>query len=83
MHAKGLDMIRKALIRTCIFEYIDKHELVGIDDIFANLGPIFKHLREHQHHKDLIPKGYTFQMFVNSAHNGLDSVRFQSFSFSF
>lgn len=47
-------MLKKGLIKTCIYEYIDSNSLESIPDIIKALPEIYEHLKNHPHHKDLL-----------------------------
>ena len=48
-------MLKKGLIRTCIYEYLDDHpEIQTPEHVFKHLKSIYNHLRSHPNHGDII-----------------------------
>lgn len=72
-------MLKKGLIKTCIYEYIDKHDLRDHAQIFQHLPEIYKYLKNHPHHKDLLKhpvanRECSYKEFVFWAKKGLENV---------
>lgn len=48
-------MLKKGLVRTCIYEYLDANPQINTpDSIMANLESIYEYLRKHPNHGDLL-----------------------------
>lgn len=68
-------MLKKGLIRTLIFEYIDKHNLTTVEQVFGNLPMIYDYLKNHPTFKDLIPETLTYDIFLNEAQIGFHQAQ--------
>lgn len=62
--------MKKGLIRTCIYEYIDANDISNPQQVFDNLQNIYKFLREHPNHGDVLPSNLTFEEFTHWAKVG-------------
>lgn len=71
-------MIKKGLIRTCILEYLEDNHIVDPQKVFEELPNIYRFLKEHPHHKDLIPNNMTYQTFSQGAQAGYSASIFKS-----
>lgn len=60
-------MLKKAIIRTKIHEYMDINNINTIELFFNKLPDIYEFLKK----EDLIPEKLTYDIFVQEAHNGL------------
>lgn len=75
-------MLKKGLIRTCIWEYLGKLDKV-VDEgvLLGELPNIYKHLKKHPWHGDLLPK-YTYNEFIQQVQIGRQKARVgQMFNF--
>lgn len=64
--------MKKGLIKTCIFEYICKNGLNTPQQVMDKLPDIYKYLKKHPVHKDLLPEDVTLDIFRRKAQEGLE-----------
>jgi hypothetical protein len=62
--------MKKALIKTIIYEYIEENNINNKDELINHLPNLYKYLKEHKHHKNVLPENLTYEIFLNEAKQG-------------
>lgn len=70
-------MLKKGLIRTLFFEYIEENKLTSVQQVFDNLPEIYKFVKNHEVFPGLIPDELTYAIFVHQATQGLEKAKFE------
>ena len=47
-------MLKKGLIKTCVFEYLDENKIKDPQSLFNHLPHIFRYLKQHKHHGNVL-----------------------------
>lgn len=76
----SLKMIKKGLVRTCIYEYIDKYGLSSPQDIVDHLQELYVYLKQHERYGDLLP-GCDYEEFVKQSYIGYQKAPYQGSMF--
>ena len=62
-------MLKKGLVRTCIYEYLDANPNINTADaVMGNLKEIYEYLRKHPNHGDLLGSDCYLQFYEVAKH---------------
>lgn len=66
-------MIKKAIVRTCIFDYADEKGHKTIQNVLDDLPELYKYLKSHKDFGNLLPN-IEYSQFVQAVHIGLQEA---------